>query len=64
MMLSERAQTLLASALTFAGPDQITPLHLLWAMLGEEQGEVAHLLIGLGCSRDRIESDIRRRALH
>ncbi len=61
MMLSERAQILLASAVAFAGTDRVTPLHLFWAMLGEEQGEVAHLLVRSGFSRTRVESDIRER---
>lgn len=64
MMLSERAQTLVASAFAFAGTDQVTPLHLFWAMLDKEQGEVAHLLIRYGFCRDSIEKDIRKRRGH
>ncbi len=64
MKLSDRAQILLASAVAFAGADPVTPLHMFWAMLGEEQGVVAHLLTGCGFSRGRIESDVRERAGH
>jgi hypothetical protein len=39
MLLSGRAQRVLSDALDLAGNEVVTPLHLFWAMLSEEQGE-------------------------
>ena len=61
MALSERAQRVLSDAADFAGDDRVTPLHLLWAMLGEEQGDVAELLLRYGFNRELVEKEIRIR---
>ena len=61
MMLSERAQRVLSDAVDFAGTRTVTPLHLFWAMLGEEQGDVADLLSEQGSNRELVEMEIRTR---
>jgi ATP-dependent Clp protease ATP-binding subunit ClpC len=60
MPLSERAKRVLSDAFEFANEAHVTPLHLLWAMLGDEQGEVAATLAEHGITRERIENEIRR----
>jgi ATP-dependent Clp protease ATP-binding subunit ClpA len=61
MMLSERAKRVLSDAMDFADKGKVTPLHLFWAMLGDEQGEVADLLLEQGFNREVIEEEIRTR---
>lgn len=61
MVLSERAKRVLSEATYFAGGGTVTPLHLFWAMLGAEQGDVADLLSRHGFNRERIEKEILRR---
>lgn len=58
MALSGRARLLFSAATELAQDRTVTPLHLLWAMLGPEQGEVADLLTKHGFNRELIEKEI------
>jgi len=60
MPLTARARLVLADAAEHAGDGSVTPLHLLWAMLGEEQAEVAKAIDELGVIREQIDEEIRR----
>lgn len=60
MPLTARARRVFADASEHAGDGMITPLHLLWAMLAEEQAEVAKTIDELGVSREQIDEEIRR----
>jgi ATP-dependent Clp protease ATP-binding subunit ClpA len=62
MTISERARRVISDAIDFAGDHRITPLHLFWAMLGEEQGEVADLLSKYGFDRELVAEEIRARS--
>jgi hypothetical protein len=61
MALSERAPRLLSDATDFAGNDHVTPLHLFWTMLGEQQGDVAELLSRYDFNRELVAKAIRTR---
>ena len=61
MPLSSRAKKVLATAFDHAGGDRwVTTLDLLWAMLGDDQQEVAESINAVGITREQIDQEIRR----
>lgn len=60
MPVTMQARRVFADASEHAGSAMVTPLHLLWAMLGEEQAELARAISELGVTREQIDEEIRR----
>src|SRR5689334_1912743 len=60
MPLSSRAKKVLATAFDHAGDHWVTTLDLLWAMLSDDQQEVAESINAVGINREQIDEEIRR----
>lgn len=60
MPLTTRARRVLNYAFEHAAGGSVTPLHLLWAMLGEDQDDVANTIKQFGVTREQIDNEIRR----
>ena len=61
MRLSSRAGKVLTTAFDHAGGDRwVTTLDLLWAMLDDDQQEVAESINAAGINREQIDEEIRR----
>src|SRR5207248_1910157 len=60
MPLSSRAGKVLATAFDHAGDRWVTTLDLLWAMLGDDQQQVAESINAVGINREQIDQEIRR----
>lgn len=60
MPLSNRAKRALTSAFEHAGDRTVMTLDLLWAMLSDDQQEVAESISAIGVTREQIEQEIRR----
>ncbi len=59
MPLSSGARSVLVTAAAYAEDKIVTPLHLLWAMLDDDQGDVAESLKAAGITREGIDKEIR-----
>jgi ATP-dependent Clp protease ATP-binding subunit ClpA len=61
MPLAPSAQRALEVAIETAGNSAVTLLHLLWALIRDEQSSVANLLKSIGITREQVEDAIRNR---
>lgn len=62
MPLAAASQQVLASAFAHAETPPVTLLHLLWALLCDEQDSVAILLKANGVTAEQVDSAIRNRS--
>jgi ATP-dependent Clp protease ATP-binding subunit ClpA len=61
MPLTEAAKNVLSDAFEHANGSEVTPLHLLWGMLGNYDAALTHTLTENGVTRERVDDAIRRR---
>lgn len=59
MPTSRSCQGVLLAAKTHAGDARVTPLHILWALLSDEDSSVSNLLSANGTAIDQVEQAIR-----